>query len=600
MQIRFWGTRGSIAKPGPSTVRYGGNTSCVELRSESGTLVVIDCGTGAHGLGHALVQEDANAMGGHILISHTHWDHIQGLPFFAPRFVPGSHWDIYGPAGLSEGLRQTLARQMEYTYFPVALDQFAAQIRYHDLVEGKFSIGDINITAQYLNHPALTLGYRFQADGVTVVYSCDHEPHSPAAASGDTTLSGRDAQHAEFLSGADLVIHDSQYLAVEYSGKTGWGHSTAEYVIKACQQAGVGKVLLTHHDPLRDDDSIDALLATLRQRIGDSGVPLEVQAAAEGQHVRLFNAAAAAAPPKSFSAETPMRPEAMSRQIVMRIADPDLARQLSEAVELEDLPRPRLLESDDLPVLSTADCALVLLEHRPPDIDAIQLARQVRKAEPEHSIRLPLVVVSRNEPGEAAERIATDWLIAPFSLSYARTKIRAWMLRASCRWVRASDPPDEAQRLQALQALQLLDTPPEERFDRITRVAAATFGVSMSLVSLVDSNRQWFKSCVGLDITETSRDSAFCAHVVELRSDIVVPDTLLDNRFADNPLVAGDPGLRFYAGAPLILGNGRCVGTLCIMDRRPRTMTAKDLSALHDLRDMVVAELENGPVAEMA
>lgn len=594
MLIRFWGTRGSIAKPGPSTVRYGGNTSCVELRSESGTLVVIDCGTGAHALGHELVRQDATAKRGHILISHTHWDHIQGLPFFSPLFVADGNWDIYGPAGLSEGLRQTLAGQMEHTYFPVSLDQFAAQIRYHDLVEGKFSIGDIEVTARYLNHPALTLGYRFRVDGITVVYSCDHEPHSPAAAAGNTELSGRDAQHADFLAGADVVIHDSQYMASEYASKTGWGHSTAEYVINVCQHAGVGKVLLTHHDPMRDDGAIDDLLARMRKRVADSGMPLEVDAAAEGQHLHLVKDTNVPAPDNAFPAETAMRPEALSRQIVMRISDKLLAQQLSEAVALEGLSRPKLIESDDFPVLSSADCALVLLEHRPPDSDAVEMARRVRQAEPEGAIRIPLVVVSHTEPAELADKVATDWLIAPFSLSYARTKIRAWMLRVSCRWVRARAPPDEAQRLRALRALELLDTPPEERFDRITRVATATFGVSMAMVSLVDSDRQWYKSCVGLATTETSRDSAFCAHAVEQRSDIVVPDTLLDSRFADNPLVTGDPQLRFYAGAPLILKNGRCIGTLCILDRRPRNMSAKDLSALHDLRDMVLAEIESG------
>ena len=124
MKIRFWGTRGSIAKPGPATSRYGGNTSCVELRSDAGTLVVIDCGTGAHGLGQALVRESHAPVDGNILISHTHWDHIQGFPFFAPLFVPGISWDIYGPNGLSGSIREALSGQMQHTYFPVTMEQW--------------------------------------------------------------------------------------------------------------------------------------------------------------------------------------------------------------------------------------------------------------------------------------------------------------------------------------------------------------------------------------------------------------------------------------------------------------------------------------------
>src|SRR5512144_3052748 len=158
MRVRFWGTRGSIAAPGPDTVRYGGNTSCIELRSDSGTLVVIDCGTGAHRLSQSLVKSGPHPLRGHVLISHTHWDHIQGLPFFAPLFVPGNEWDIYAPHGFEQSVQETLAGQMQYTYFPVALSDLGASIRYHELIEGTFAIGGIRVTTQFLNHPALTLG----------------------------------------------------------------------------------------------------------------------------------------------------------------------------------------------------------------------------------------------------------------------------------------------------------------------------------------------------------------------------------------------------------------------------------------------------------
>src|SRR6516162_5816256 len=154
MRVQFWGTRGSIAKPGSSTARYGGNTSCIEVRSESGTLVILDCGTGAHSLGQNLLQAGGKGLRGHILISRTHWDHIQGIPFFGPLFVPGNEWHIYGPKGLHQSMREALAGQMQYTYFPVTPDQFGATVHYHDLVEGIFRVGDMKVIAHYLNHPA--------------------------------------------------------------------------------------------------------------------------------------------------------------------------------------------------------------------------------------------------------------------------------------------------------------------------------------------------------------------------------------------------------------------------------------------------------------
>src|SRR5437879_8012038 len=179
MDVRFWGTRGSVAKPGPTTLRYGGNTSCVEVRGVDGTLIVLDCGTGAHGLGQALVSAGGPRCDGHLMITHTHWDHIQGFPFFAPLFIPGNTWDIYAPGALGQQLERTLAGQMEYNYFPVTLAQLGASIRFHDLAEGRFTVGAVRVTTQYLNHPALALGYRLQSGGNVVVYSVDHEPHAP-------------------------------------------------------------------------------------------------------------------------------------------------------------------------------------------------------------------------------------------------------------------------------------------------------------------------------------------------------------------------------------------------------------------------------------
>ena len=294
MRIRFWGTRGSLATPGPTTLRYGGNTACVEARTDDGTLIVLDCGTGAHRLGQALMAEAGRPVRGHLLITHTHWDHIQGFPFFAPVFAEGSEWDLYAPGGVGERLEAVLSAQMQHPYFPVTLAQLSATIRYHDLVEGALAVGGVRVVAQYLNHPALTLGYRLEADGVSVVYAVDHEPHvrdRPEAgrmgATGESALHAEDARHVAFLEGADLVIHDAQYTAQEYPEKVNWGHSPAETAVDYALAAHARRLALTHHDPLRDDGALDRLVEVCRERARRAGGTLDVFAAAEGQLIEL-------------------------------------------------------------------------------------------------------------------------------------------------------------------------------------------------------------------------------------------------------------------------------------------------------------------------
>lgn len=282
MEIRFWGTRGSIPSPGLETVKYGGNTLCTELRTNSNTLIIIDCGTGLRSLGKELIKSyGKKPIKGHIILSHTHWDHIQGLPFFAPLFVPGNEWDIYAPRGFEESLRETLAGQMQYSYFPVSLDQLGSTIRYHELAEGAFLVDDVVVTAQYLNHTSLTLGYRLEGDGSTIVYACDHEPFDEALANGKEEIYGQDLHHVDFLKNADLVIHDAQYTIKEYKHKRGWGHSTVEYAVEVCRLANAKQVALTHHDPERTDDEIDDIINKVKKQL--SGTNINIFAASEVQ-----------------------------------------------------------------------------------------------------------------------------------------------------------------------------------------------------------------------------------------------------------------------------------------------------------------------------
>jgi phosphoribosyl 1,2-cyclic phosphodiesterase len=290
MDIRFWGTRGSLAKPGRTTLRYGGNTSCVEVRGVDGTLIVLDCGTGAHGLGQALLSASGPRCDGHLIISHTHWDHIQGFPFFRPVFLPGNTWDIYAPGAPGRQVERTLAGQMHSSYFPITLAQLPATMRFHDLAEEEFAVGGIRVKTQYLNHPPHTLAYRLKSGGNVVVYAVDHEPHAsnPTAWSGgEPSRHNGDQRHVEFLADADLIIHDAQYTIAEYPQKTGWGHTPAEWAVDYAIAARAKRLALTHHDPHRDDEAVERIVEMCRRRAGAAGSGLEVFAAAEGQEMRF-------------------------------------------------------------------------------------------------------------------------------------------------------------------------------------------------------------------------------------------------------------------------------------------------------------------------
>lgn len=606
MRVRFWGTRGSIAKPGPGTIRYGGNTACVEVRSDAGTLIVLDCGTGAHGLGEALrPAAGGQPLRGHILISHTHWDHIQGIPFFAPFFQAGGEWDIYGPLGLAEGLREALAGQMRHTYFPISLDQFAATIRYHDLTEGSLRVGDVEVRTRYLHHTALTLGYRLEADRASLAYVCDHEPHARRLAAGSGAIEGADRHHAEFLAGADLVIHDAQYTAGEYPTKVGWGHSTVEYAVAVSRFAGARRLALTHHDPLRTDDALDRIVADVRAEQASTGSALQVFAAAEGESLELGSASeprpeAAQGEPAagSLSAASAL----LDQPVLLGTADPSLARTLALTLQAD---RIRVLVAPDTGTVLRAFNAerpgLVVLDERLPEDGGVAACRFIRASSSAQAHEAPIVILARHEdPAVGAAAGVTDWLIEPFSAHYLRTRVRAWLLRTRCRWRPAPLPRDEEQRLAALHRLGLLDTRPEERFDRLTRLAAALFDVPIALVSLVDRDRQWLKSHHGLTVSETPREVSFCAYVLLDHKVMVVPDTLLDPRFADSPVVAGEPRVRFYAGCPLILPGGACAGTLCIIDTRPRQLDAAAMRLLRDLGSLVERELAAGRISEPA
>ena len=589
MRIRFWGARGSLPVPGPSTLRYGGNTSCVEVETARGTLIVIDCGTGAYGLGQHLLATRKTRLRGHILISHTHWDHIQGVPFFAPLFAADTSWRIYAPKGMSQSLRDALAGQMQYTYFPVRLDELGAEISYHELVEGTLDIDGVSVSTRYLNHPALTFAYRIEADGAVLVYASDHEPHSHHMANGQGDLEGEDLKHCQFLTGADLVIHDAQYTAEEYPSRVGWGHSTIEYALAVCRQAGVKSLALTHHDPNRTDDAIDRMLEKARADLRHAGTDIKVFAAAEGE--TIFVEGEGACLPASSHPEPAIAdasPAVQDPLLLLAATHQGVVDTLLDAASADAV---RVVQAKDdhevLRIVEDRSPSLIILED-----GAVNIAKLCAKLKAMPGCgEIPIIVVAGSDRPESGNAVgATDWLIWPFSDAYARTRVRAWLLRTGARWERAPIPRDEQQRLADLYTLRILDTAREERFDRLTRLAAGLFGVPIALVSLIDRDRQWFKSAHGLNLDETPRETSFCAHAVASRDVLVVPDALADPRFAENPTVSGLHRFRFYAGYPLFVRDS-CIGTLCVMDVRPRQLSSERLALLRDLAAMVEQEL---------
>jgi phosphoribosyl 1,2-cyclic phosphodiesterase len=266
MKVRFWGTRGSIATPGKSTMRYGGNTSCVELR-HGDQIFILDAGTGIRELGNQLLSEfPTQPLTLHVFISHTHWDHIQGFPFFLPAYQAKNTIHLYGPPGRDKSLDEILTIQMDSDYFPVELGAMSADIHVHELRED-VTIGPLEVKNFYLNHPALCLAYRISDGKRHFVYATDNEPYqgtlfrhtqlSSAATDFPTYL---DEKFVDFMLGADLLVGEAQYTNEEYVEKRGWGHSTVESLVRFAVQADVKTLALFHHDPMHNDDFVDAMV----------------------------------------------------------------------------------------------------------------------------------------------------------------------------------------------------------------------------------------------------------------------------------------------------------------------------------------------------
>jgi phosphoribosyl 1,2-cyclic phosphodiesterase len=265
MKIKFWGVRGSIASPGPKTVRYGGNTTCIEVRTDNNELIILDAGTGLFPLSQTLLAE--LPIQANLFITHSHWDHIQGLPFFVPNFIPGNRLRLHGAFDpvTGKGVEQVMAVQLQYSFFPVRESEMKAEIEYVTLApEQSIQVGSATVTPYLLNHPVINFGYRIDCGDKSVFFTGDHEPpwniYEPDDADFVQYQSLIDEKLAAIragMQGVDVLIADSSYTEGEYPAKKGWGHGTLESSMRIAQEVGARVLYCTHHEPTRSDDALE-------------------------------------------------------------------------------------------------------------------------------------------------------------------------------------------------------------------------------------------------------------------------------------------------------------------------------------------------------
>lgn len=266
MRVTVWGCRGSIASPGADTVRYGGNTSCLEVRLSDGSLIVLDAGTGARPLGLALEQNPVDRID--LLLTHLHLDHIEGIGAFEPIWDRKTELHIWGPPSPVASLRERIAMYFSPPLFPVYLPDVLARVEFHDAPEGGWPLGDARVISHQIVHQGSTVGYRIEDSGRTLAYLTDHEPAlgGDLAEMPDEWISGFDIAR-----GADVLVHDCQYTPEEYAERVGFGHSSTEHVAVFARRTDVGRLVLFHHDPMHTDDELDAIRERVIDRFGVDG-----------------------------------------------------------------------------------------------------------------------------------------------------------------------------------------------------------------------------------------------------------------------------------------------------------------------------------------
>jgi len=294
-RIKLWGTRGSIAVPGPETLGYGGNTTCVELRADD-EIIVLDAGSGIRPLGVALKQEfQGRPINLSLLITHAHWDHIQGFPFFKPAYDPKNEIRILGFDGAGATFREIMTEPMRSPFFPITMRELSAKMEITRLTEMKFSLGKVDVHAAFVNHPGVCAGYRLFTSTGSVAFLPDHEPYefflhaaqgkSFAPEQAKEIATNEHARLVQFLRGSEILVLDSQYRDKEYQTHIGWGHGSVSSAVSLALEAEVQKLLLFHHDPSHDDKTVDTMVESAREFAAKSGRPLQVIGAQEGSEL---------------------------------------------------------------------------------------------------------------------------------------------------------------------------------------------------------------------------------------------------------------------------------------------------------------------------